>query len=309
MKKITIHLFLITVITFGVFSLTPSANAQSDTELQTKINLLLNRINELKLKLNQQQNNKQCLNLNRTLSLGSSNFGTGGEVTMLQYFLLVSGYYTNNITGKYDLNTKNAVIAYQNANNINGLEKTYGMVGYKTRNAINQSCLTTRPIAQTGYDSWINFISQKDNFEVKFPTQPKETELSFYKFSTELNSLSNPKMYLSEKDNASYAVALQKYDKKFFVNNGSTKIINDTMNNLLKSNNLKLLNKKITLFDSQPAIEFTARQIQIQDASQIYTIKGRIIATNSHRYILAVTSDNIDEEKYNKFISSFTLMK
>ncbi len=305
MKKIiSVLSILVLVVIFGVFDLTKTANAQTNEEIQIKINQLLKKINELKLKLSQQQNNGQCLRFQRILSLGSSDVSTNNEVSALQYFLKKSGYYTDNITGKYDINTKNAVTTYQNANKINGLEKKYGIVGYQTRNVLNQNCLTTNYVTRTDDDTWVNFTSQKDGFKIKFPTDPKESELSFYKFSTELKSLSNPILYLSQKNDVSYAIALQKYGQDFYTKNNDAKITEDTLNNLLKNNNLILKRRIFTNPNRRNEIEFSAQHWN----SDNYT-KGKIIVTNSHRYVLAVTGSDIDEEKYNKFINSFTLIK
>ncbi|GFR35669.1 peptidoglycan-binding domain-containing protein [Thermobrachium celere] len=54
------------------------------------------------------------INFTRNLSQGM----TGDDVKKLQYLLKSKGYYTDDITGTYDLKTKQAVIKFQKANGI-----------------------------------------------------------------------------------------------------------------------------------------------------------------------------------------------
>ncbi len=77
-----------------------------------------------------------CTALTTYQTLGSTDLGTSGQVTMLQVFLNRAGYLSG-VTGTYDYGTVGAVVNYQRAHNL----VITGTVGPLTRSIINQeSC-------------------------------------------------------------------------------------------------------------------------------------------------------------------------
>jgi peptidoglycan hydrolase-like protein with peptidoglycan-binding domain len=87
-----------------------------------------------------------CPALTQTLSLGSSDALTAGEVSMLQRFLTSTGHYTEpEITGFFGPATQRAVQAWQAANSVvrSGSPETtgFGVVGTQTRAAMLKSCV------------------------------------------------------------------------------------------------------------------------------------------------------------------------
>jgi hypothetical protein len=85
-----------------------------------------------------------CVQLNRNFGLGSSDFTTGGEVSMLQNFLVSRGY--GNFTGRgyFGLLTFQAVKNFQRANNVSPT----GYVGPITRQRISFMTCGIIPVPQ-----------------------------------------------------------------------------------------------------------------------------------------------------------------
>lgn len=87
------------------------------------------------------RNNQTTLNQNAAVSTSKYNFtkslslgSTGAEVVALQNLLYRAGDYTGPITGYFGQLTKQAVIKYQKAHNLEAV----GNVGQKTRASLNQ---------------------------------------------------------------------------------------------------------------------------------------------------------------------------
>ena len=82
-----------------------------------------------------------CIQLHSNLSSSSRDTATSHDVVTLQAFLKKNGYLKTNLTGIFGQETKNAVIAFQNKNNIH--PKNPGTVGDETRKKIQSlSCST-----------------------------------------------------------------------------------------------------------------------------------------------------------------------
>ncbi len=79
-----------------------------------------------------------CVTITQTLSLGSSDSYTGGQVSTLQRFLVTAGYLnTNDIVGYFGKATSAAVKRFQRAQGV----PVSGVVGELTRNAVQRvSC-------------------------------------------------------------------------------------------------------------------------------------------------------------------------
>lgn len=133
----------------GVF-FSPTAFAQTRAEQLAQIQMLLQIIEELQAQLAQLQAQEaavggQCPGLSRTLSLGSSDSTTGGEVSKLQRFLTRTGHYNyGEITGYFGPATEQAVQAWQAANGVvsAGSAQTtgYGVMGPASRAKVQSVC-------------------------------------------------------------------------------------------------------------------------------------------------------------------------
>ncbi len=75
-----------------------------------------------------------CVTLTNYLAIGSLDLFTNGQVSMLQQYLNRAGLMTG-VSGSYDWNTRNAVVAFQASHGITAT----GTVGPITRAAINQA--------------------------------------------------------------------------------------------------------------------------------------------------------------------------
>lgn len=75
-----------------------------------------------------------CVAITNYLSIGSSDYYTAGQVSMLQQYMGRLGYMTG-VSGTYDYNTSNAVSRFQS---LHGISVT-GTVGPQTRAAIQQA--------------------------------------------------------------------------------------------------------------------------------------------------------------------------
>jgi peptidoglycan hydrolase-like protein with peptidoglycan-binding domain len=95
-----------------------------------------------------------CTQLSYTMTLGSSDSTTAGDVSRLQQFLKSKGYFNGTITGYYGPVTKQAVEMWQNGENF--YEATgAGTVGPRSRAEILESC-NAATITQT-------FVKSKSN--------------------------------------------------------------------------------------------------------------------------------------------------
>lgn len=85
----------------------------------------------------------QCVNLTRDLSQGMSDASAGGQVTMLQNYLVSAGYLASTPNGYFGPATLAAVKRFQTVNGISAL----GTVGPLTRVALNiKSCASSVPV-------------------------------------------------------------------------------------------------------------------------------------------------------------------
>ena len=94
-----------------------------------------------------------CPIITHTLSVGSTDAVSGGDVTELQSFMISGGYMQGSATGYFGPITENAVKTYQAANGIvsYGTPQTtgYGYVGPKTRSSLSLSCGTPPTASQS----------------------------------------------------------------------------------------------------------------------------------------------------------------
>jgi len=81
-----------------------------------------------------------CLSLAHSMSIGSRDTSTEGEVTVLQTFLADKGYLLSEPTGYFGSLTKKAVVDFQKANKVDPI----GLVGPSTRATLKKvSCSTS----------------------------------------------------------------------------------------------------------------------------------------------------------------------
>ena len=90
-----------------------------------------------------------CTNLTKDLSLGSTNSGTGSQVSLLQNFLIVQGYLATTATGRFGSLTLAAVKKFQSAQYISPT----GTVGPLTRAAIQKASCTVALTVGSGHTS------------------------------------------------------------------------------------------------------------------------------------------------------------
>lgn len=131
------------------------ASAQSASDIQAQIQSLLSQITALQQQLSNLSSNtsttvstssNSCPNLHRALSRGSR----GNDVILLQQFLIVQGFLSNDsATGFFGSMTEAAVQKWQAQNSIvsygDANTTGYGVVGAKTRAAFAARCGTTSP--------------------------------------------------------------------------------------------------------------------------------------------------------------------
>lgn len=121
------------------FVITPSlVSAQSIADLAAQINSLLATIATLQAQLSAQTVSTTklvCFDLQKNLALGSQDFAPNTHVAKLQNFLNSQGFSVA-VTGTFATSTKQAVIAFQTANNVVPATTHLGYVGPETREKI-----------------------------------------------------------------------------------------------------------------------------------------------------------------------------
>lgn len=125
-----------------------------------------------------------CLNLTRTLTIGSSNVAgpPNGEVSRLQSFLAKEGVYPSMvITGQFDQATSDAVQKWQSTHGISITTPGVGVVGPKTRAAMAENCA---PVANVNPNSPVTVVSPKAG-DVISSGQQSEIQISFGKAFSE----------------------------------------------------------------------------------------------------------------------------
>lgn len=143
---VSIFAIVIAVSSFG-FSMTAKAETNTASQLELK-KTLLKQIELLQAQLSQMQGSggssvSQCVQLSRSMYLGSKDSGTAGEVSKLQQFLTSTGHYSyGEVTGYYGPATQRAVQAWQASEGIvsfGGPDTTgYGVVGPSTRGKMSR---------------------------------------------------------------------------------------------------------------------------------------------------------------------------
>lgn len=145
--------FLVAVIICSTFFVSPvRAQTMSQEEMLQRLNELVAIVAQLQAQLALLQEKEgvtgqldSCPYFTQTLSLGSADRATNGEVSRLQRFLEDSGYYNyGEITGYFGPVTQTAVQAWQSDNGVAsyGTPSTtgFGVVGPITRQAISRAC-------------------------------------------------------------------------------------------------------------------------------------------------------------------------
>lgn len=151
--KKTINVVMVALLCLAMLaSFGTPVKAQSNTAQSEQIKTLLALIQQLQSRLAQMQGGgstiSQCIQLSRSLFLGTSDSETGGEVSKLQQFLTKTGHYTyGKPTGYFGPATQMAVQAWQKTNGVvsNGSPETtgFGVTGPSTRSAMARSCTST----------------------------------------------------------------------------------------------------------------------------------------------------------------------
>ncbi len=155
MNKYIVKVLCVVVIFLGYLPL-----AQADT--MTDLQLQIEKLQALLITLQQQQNQTQkpCVELTSSLSLGSSDATSGGQVSKLQQFLRATSHFNYpTLTGYYGSVTAAAVTSWQTTNRqlIGVGNISYGSIDQPTREAMAKGCqndgvataeiLTTSPIS------------------------------------------------------------------------------------------------------------------------------------------------------------------
>jgi type II secretory pathway component PulJ len=174
---------------FFVVAVSPShAETSSDQQIREEkmrqIETLLATIQQLQAQLAAKglQTGQGCLALNYSLSPGSSDKETAGEVSKLQRYLASTGHYTyGEITGYYGTETMYAVQRWQAANSVansgNPSTTGYGAVGQKTRAALARGCTGVQPGASfsgTEMDSILKSADSGRTFSTHFSVAKDE---------------------------------------------------------------------------------------------------------------------------------------
>ena len=197
-------------------------------------------IAQLQIQLAQMQNGSssgvgQCIQISRTLLLGSSDSSTLGEVSKLQQFLKKSGHYPYvKTSGYFDPATQLAVQMWQKANGIvsNGSPETtgYGVTGPLTRSAMAKAC----KVVQTPDNIIVSIysISNSENPTISGEAEGADTvSLNIYSYDKYSNGYTS-KIYSSGDikvlSNAwSHKVPFDLTDGKYFVkviSNGQSQV-------------------------------------------------------------------------------------
>jgi hypothetical protein len=108
-----------------------------------------------------------CVNLARDMHAGSTDIGTGGEVSKLQNYLIANGLMTGSATGYYGLYTAQAVGTLQISVGIvaSTADLAYGYTGPRTRAVISCSYNTAPSISVTGVTN-LNIVVDYKNLPV-----------------------------------------------------------------------------------------------------------------------------------------------
>jgi peptidoglycan hydrolase-like protein with peptidoglycan-binding domain len=148
---------MVAMLMVGVMTPVHEASAQvpSESSLLNQIQQLLQLVNELQQQLEAQRGGSEatsastaaysCIELTRSMYLGSNDASTAGQVGKLQRFLQNTGHYTyGEVTGYFGPATQQAVQRWQSANGVvsNGTPDTtgFGLVGSKTRAEMSLGC-------------------------------------------------------------------------------------------------------------------------------------------------------------------------
>lgn len=199
-------MLLVTSVMLIMFAVpVPRAQAQSLADLQEQIDQLLVLIAELQERLDAQNaatedcsSDPDCIQdvpietdqgstilecepITRSMYIGATDATTNGQVTRLQQFLTETGDYTfGRTTGYYGPATEAAVKRFQAREGIvsYGTPATtgYGLVGKRTREAINKYCST--PVSSTPRVETLSHLenNSNDSFELFGLVDPKGTE-------------------------------------------------------------------------------------------------------------------------------------
>lgn len=150
--------FLFASLLLFAFVLPVQAQVQTTAETTTQATTLANlekMIKDLMAQIVQLQKDTApslttpsgvCIELSRTLKLGSTDANTEGEVGKLQRYLTNTGHYTHgSVTGFYGVATERAVQNWQRTNGVvtSGTPATtgYGVFGQNTREKMKSGCV------------------------------------------------------------------------------------------------------------------------------------------------------------------------
>jgi peptidoglycan hydrolase-like protein with peptidoglycan-binding domain len=156
-RTLSFAFVMVAMLMVGVMAPVHEASAQvpSESSLLNQIQQLLQLVNELQQQLEVQRGGSEatppstaaysCIELTRSMYLGSNDASTAGQVGKLQRFLQNTGHYTySEVTGYFGPATQQAVQRWQSANGVvsNGTPDTtgFGLVGSKTRAAMSLGC-------------------------------------------------------------------------------------------------------------------------------------------------------------------------
>lgn len=147
------HKSLATIISIAVFSLPFVSFAETSVSVQTQIDALLKQITQLQAQINTlrglspSSSESKCVDLSNALVIGSTDATTNGEVTKLQQFLILTGYFSGSSTGYYGTLTADAVVRYQKASGMDFVTAKSG-VGPMTRGKMQCGNVSTQSSVQ-----------------------------------------------------------------------------------------------------------------------------------------------------------------
>jgi len=185
---------------------------------------------------------------------------------------------------------------------INGLSQGMGKIN-------NSSDVSTNNVVNyfTNTDEWKDFTSPIGSFKVLLPKYPQH-ESSDDPIPT-LNMNAKTETYTSSiSDNQAYMVTVTNYSKR--VDNFNVDgALEGALNGMLATDkNNKLISSGITTFNGYKSTDFL---IQTLSEGQTAYLKGKVFIVDQTLYALALVymDGNYNDSDYNKFMSSFALLK
>lgn len=154
--------------------------------------------------------------------------------------------------------------------------------------------------SESSLNSWYNYVSAEDSFTIllpKYPTFTKEENIPIDGSGVTYSY----HQYQSSEGSSSFFVFKYLYSDKLDIQD-KDKLLNSYLNQMLNSNKSTLISSSFGYYSGYRTLDY---MIDIKDER----LKGRFILVGETPYTLMMDyyPANYNEEKYNKFINSFTV--